>query len=48
MLLASPVVGVNGSGMHTNVSSAKWHELILGSEGGRKLSKDGWLSSIGF
>jgi len=41
--LPKPVVGVNGSGMHTNVSiSEDGKNLFLGRQGREKLSKMGW------
>ena len=40
--LPKPVVGVNGSGMHTNVSIANGKNLFWDPEGEEKLSKDGW------
>jgi glutamine synthetase len=41
--LPKPVVGVNGSGMHTNVSiSAKGKNLFWDPRGEEKLSKFGW------
>ncbi len=41
--LPKPVVGVNGSGMHTNVSVSKnGKNLFWDSEGEEKLSKFGW------
>src|SRR3984885_7290605 len=41
--LPKPVVGVNGSGMHTNVSiSEKGKNLFWDAEGEEKLSKLGW------
>ena len=40
--LPKPVVGVNGSGMHTNVSiSENGKNLVLGREGRRKAQQDG-------
>ncbi len=47
--LPKPVVGVNGSGMHTNVSISKdGKNLILGSQGRRESSArpDGRLSTV--
>ena len=41
--LPKPVVGVNGSGMHTNVSiSEKGKNLFWDEKGEEKLSKMGW------
>jgi glutamine synthetase len=40
--LPKPVVGVNGSGMHTNVSIANGKNLFWDPKGEEKLSKDGW------
>src|SRR3990172_4177050 len=41
--LPKPVVGVNGSGMHTNVSISKGGKnLFWDPKGGEKLSKFGW------
>jgi glutamine synthetase len=40
--LPKPVVGVNGSGMHTNVSIANGKNLFWDPEGEEKLSKVGW------
>ena len=40
--LPKPVVGVNGSGMHTNVSIANGKNLFWDPKGGEKLSKAGW------
>src|ERR1035437_2100569 len=41
--LPKPVVGVNGSGMHTNVSiSQKGNNLFWDAKGEEKLSKMGW------
>src|ERR1700760_1854145 len=41
--LPKPVVGANGSGMHTNVSiSQKGKNLFWGPKGEEKLSKTGW------
>src|ERR1700719_178583 len=42
--LPKPVVGVNGSGMHTNVSiSEKGKNLFWDPKGEEKLSKTGWV-----
>ena len=41
--LPKPVVGVNGNGMHTNVSDQQERDKsFLGPEGRRKISKFGW------
>jgi glutamine synthetase len=40
--LPKPVVGVNGSGMHTNVSIANGKNLFWDPKGNEKLSKEGW------
>jgi glutamine synthetase len=40
--LPKPVVGVNGSGMHTNVSIANGKNLFWDTKGEEKLSKVGW------
>ena len=40
--LPKPVVGVNGSGMHTNVSIANGKNLFWDPQGSEKLSKAGW------
>src|SRR3982075_2649678 len=40
--LPKPVVGVNGSGMHTNVSISNGKNLFWDSKGEEKLSKMGW------
>ena len=40
--LPKPVVGVNGSGMHTNVSIANGKNLFWDPKGEEKLSKAGW------
>ena len=40
--LPKPVVGVNGSGMHTNVSIANGKNLFWDPKGEEKLSKVGW------
>jgi len=40
--LPKPVVGVNGSGMHTNVSVSNARRTCSGSKGEEKLSKLGW------
>src|SRR5580765_285501 len=40
--LPKPVVGVNGSGMHTNVSIANGKNLFWDPKGEEKLSKTGW------
>ena len=40
--LPKPVVGVNGSGMHTNVSIANGKNLFWDPSGEEKLSKEGW------
>jgi glutamine synthetase len=40
--LPKPVVGVNGSGMHTNVSIANGKNLFWDPKGTEKLSKEGW------
>jgi glutamine synthetase len=40
--LPKPVVGVNGSGMHTNVSIANGKNLFWDPQGAEKLSKAGW------
>ena len=40
--LPKPVVGVNGSGMHTNVSISNGKNLFWDAEGEEKLSKMGW------
>ena len=41
-LLPKPVVGVNGSGMHTNVSISNGKNLFWDPKGEEKLSKTGW------
>jgi glutamine synthetase len=40
--LPKPVVGVNGSGMHTNVSISNGKNLFWDPKGEEKLSKTGW------
>ena len=40
--LPKPVVGVNGSGMHTNVSVSNGKNLFWDPKGEEKLSKAGW------
>ena len=40
--LPKPVVGVNGSGMHTNVSIANGKNLFWDPKGEEKLSPNGW------
>jgi glutamine synthetase len=40
--LPKPVVGVNGSGMHTNVSIANGKNLFWDPQGSEKLSNAGW------
>ncbi len=40
--LPKPVVGVNGSGMHTNVSISNGKKLFWDPKGEEKLSKVGW------
>jgi glutamine synthetase len=40
--LPKPVVGVNGSGMHTNVSISNGKNLFWDQKGEEKLSKTGW------
>src|SRR4030081_3871156 len=40
--LPKPVVGVNGSGMHTNVSISNGKNLFWDSKGEERLSKVGW------
>ena len=40
--LPKPVVGVNGSGMHTNVSISNGKNLFWDPKGEEKLSKAGW------
>ena len=40
--LPKPVVGVNGSGMHTNVSISNGKNLFWDPKGEEKLSKSGW------
>ena len=40
--LPKPVVGVNGSGMHTNVSISNGKNLFWDAKGEEKLSKMGW------
>jgi glutamine synthetase len=40
--LPKPVVGVNGSGMHTNVSISNGKNLFWDPKGEEKLSKPGW------
>jgi len=40
--LPKPVVGVNGSGMHTNVSISNGKNLFWDAKGEEKLSKVGW------
>ena len=40
--LPKPVVGVNGSGMHTNVSISNGQNLFWDAKGEEKLSKMGW------
>jgi glutamine synthetase len=40
--LPKPVVGVNGSGMHTNVSIANGNNLFWDPSGEEKLSEEGW------
>jgi glutamine synthetase len=40
--LPKPVVGVNGSGMHTNVSISNGKNLFWDAKGEEKLSKAGW------
>ena len=40
--LPKPVVGVNGSGMHTNVSISNGQNLFWDAQGEEKLSKMGW------
>src|SRR2546426_554286 len=40
--LPKPVVGVNGSGMHTNVSVSNGRNLFWDPKGEEKLSKAGW------
>jgi glutamine synthetase len=40
--LPKPVIGVNGSGMHTNVSVSNGKNLFWDPKGAEKLSKVGW------
>jgi len=40
--LPKPVIGVNGSGMHTNVSISNGKNLFWDPKGEEKLSKTGW------